>query len=76
MAIDERNVFREQTIADYKSQGYIKEIEILANKGACDACKARGGSIISLDDIDKTPLPTTGCTHSSGCRCAILPVIE
>jgi hypothetical protein len=63
---------------DYKKQGIVKNVEILAKVG-CPECKKLNGKKYSVDEaLNSAPLPNKLCLHKfSGdlkpfCRCCYL----
>lgn len=70
-------IFHAQTvrnISEWREMG-INEVTILScGKDSCPACKRHADRKFSLDDTPE--LPCSSCTHSMGCRCEFLPVID
>lgn len=70
----------------YKTKGFLKKVEILAN-GSCEECIKHNGEVYTIDEaLEKMPIPNSDCVnwkedfdgnHKHGyCRCTWLPVIE
>ncbi len=61
-------------LVSYRQSGVVKSVEILSAPNSCDTCKGLSGKKYRLDKVPE--LPYEHCTHSMGCRCTLIPVVE
>lgn len=67
---------KKEDIKRYKELGSLSQVELFPNPGACDSCTRQSNIITTLDKPEPIYAVIRNCTHMSGCRCAILPVID
>lgn len=61
-------------IANYRQSGVVKQVEILATKDSCGACKKISGKRYKLSEVPE--LPYEHCTHEMGCRCTVAAIVK
>jgi hypothetical protein len=61
-------------IEDYKTSDSVKCVKVSTCDDSCVACKELAGKTYSLDNIPELPHPA--CTHSMGCRCIPLALVD
>jgi hypothetical protein len=70
-----REAFKQDVIAEMKG-GYLTKIETYANSTACEECKKRSGTLVSVKEaINNMPVPFKECTNKY-CSCGFIPTRE
>jgi hypothetical protein len=57
----------------FKGNPRVKAVTIASSYNACSYCAEQLGTY-SLDKVP--PLPHKGCSHTNGCRCFYIPILN
>ena len=73
----------ELDLLQYKKNGVLKNVEILATENSCESCKSQGGLIMSIEQaLHDKPLPCNSCSYELNnikkgwCRCCYAPSLS
>ena len=73
---DEGYKFKLANSTRYLNESLADMVDLMVNKGACNACLANDGKINSNKaELTNTTLPVKDCSNPIGCRCTYLPYI-
>jgi hypothetical protein len=65
-----------QSVISYMETGYVTKIKTYANSTACEECKKRSGTLVSLEEaMNNMPVPFKECTNWF-CGCGFIPIRE
>jgi hypothetical protein len=62
-----------QALKRFQANSRVKAVTVASSYNACSYCSEQLGTY----PVDKVPpLPHKGCSHSNGCRCFFIPVLN
>lgn len=74
---------RKMELLNFKKEGYVSKVEILANGGACENCRKQNGKVYKIEEaLESMPIPCEECTsrienkRKPWCECVYLPKVE